>query len=139
MRSMCGTVSGRSMVLLPFRTLTQETAVATPSFPTWSSAVGFNVSVCRKEAASRSVWSGAQRGDEENMELFDIAVIGSGPAGLSAGLYLSLIHISEPTRLRRISYAVFCLKKKKKQKKQQSKIHKHKNKKKVKKKKNQRT
>src|SRR5660398_293714 len=28
---------------------------------------------------------------------------------------LSLIHISEPTRLRRISYAVFCLKKKKKE------------------------
>jgi len=28
------------------------------------------------------------------------------------GLILSLIHISEPTRLRRISYAVFCLKKK---------------------------
>ena len=27
-------------------------------------------------------------------------------------LGLSLIHISEPTRLRRISYAVFCLKKK---------------------------
>ena len=26
---------------------------------------------------------------------------------------LSLIHISEPTRLRRISYAVFCLQKKK--------------------------
>ena len=30
-----------------------------------------------------------------------------------ADLSLSLIHISEPTRLRRISYAVFCLKKKK--------------------------
>src|SRR5660397_259366 len=30
---------------------------------------------------------------------------------------LSLIHISEPTRLRRISYAVFCLKKKTKNKK----------------------
>src|SRR5450759_4970912 len=28
-------------------------------------------------------------------------------------LYLSLIHISEPTRLGMISYAVFCLKKKK--------------------------
>eukprot|EP00658_Telonema_sp_P-2_P038802 TRINITY_DN27773_c0_g1_i2.p1 TRINITY_DN27773_c0_g1~~TRINITY_DN27773_c0_g1_i2.p1 ORF type:complete len:118 (-),score=48.14 TRINITY_DN27773_c0_g1_i2:130-483(-) len=28
-------------------------------------------------------------------------------------LYLSLIHISEPTRLLSISYAVFCLKKKK--------------------------
>src|SRR5678815_6172149 len=32
-------------------------------------------------------------------------------------LYLSLIHISEPTRLLSISYAVFCLKKKKKIKK----------------------
>eukprot|EP00658_Telonema_sp_P-2_P011669 TRINITY_DN14461_c0_g1_i1.p1 TRINITY_DN14461_c0_g1~~TRINITY_DN14461_c0_g1_i1.p1 ORF type:complete len:260 (+),score=66.54 TRINITY_DN14461_c0_g1_i1:138-917(+) len=31
-----------------------------------------------------------------------------------AGLELSLIHISEPTRLLSISYAVFCLKKKKK-------------------------
>ena len=30
------------------------------------------------------------------------------------GQYLSLIHISEPTRLALISYAVFCLKKKKK-------------------------
>eukprot|EP00658_Telonema_sp_P-2_P030514 TRINITY_DN23015_c0_g1_i3.p1 TRINITY_DN23015_c0_g1~~TRINITY_DN23015_c0_g1_i3.p1 ORF type:complete len:104 (+),score=23.16 TRINITY_DN23015_c0_g1_i3:100-411(+) len=30
------------------------------------------------------------------------------------GLHLSLIHISEPTRLLSISYAVFCLKKKKK-------------------------
>src|SRR5665648_1218580 len=32
------------------------------------------------------------------------------------GYYLSLIHISEPTRLGMISYAVFCLKKKKKKK-----------------------
>src|SRR5660398_288292 len=38
----------------------------------------------------------------------------------SAGMYLSLIHISEPTRLRRISYAVFCLKKKKKNKNKQT-------------------
>src|SRR5660398_182759 len=40
----------------------------------------------------------------------------SGPTPLhpySAAGRLSLIHISEPTRLRRISYAVFCLKKKK--------------------------
>src|SRR5678815_6038894 len=35
---------------------------------------------------------------------------------LAAQLYLSLIHISEPTRLLSISYAVFCLKKKKKKK-----------------------
>ena len=34
-----------------------------------------------------------------------------------AGLLLSLIHISEPTRLLSISYAVFCLKKKKNNKK----------------------
>src|SRR5450756_1117687 len=34
-------------------------------------------------------------------------------AGNSAGQGLSLIHISEPTRLGMISYAVFCLKKKK--------------------------
>src|SRR5678815_4645499 len=40
------------------------------------------------------------------------------PAGVIAtdpiGYGLSLIHISEPTRLLSISYAVFCLKKKKK-------------------------
>ena len=35
------------------------------------------------------------------------------PAALRTLSSLSLIHISEPTRLRRISYAVFCLKKKK--------------------------
>src|SRR5660397_235396 len=42
---------------------------------------------------------------------------GAGKSTLVNGLVgttvtLSLIHISEPTRLRRISYAVFCLKKK---------------------------
>src|SRR5659263_754635 len=38
------------------------------------------------------------------------------PTGIDIrkGLQLSLIHISEPTRLGMISYAVFCLKKKKK-------------------------
>src|SRR5450756_1422445 len=36
----------------------------------------------------------------------------------AAGAYLSLIHISEPTRLGMISYAVFCLKKKKKKRQQ---------------------
>src|SRR5660398_294634 len=34
------------------------------------------------------------------------------PAVFLSHILLSLIHISEPTRLRRISYAVFCLKKK---------------------------
>src|SRR5665648_116206 len=35
------------------------------------------------------------------------------PFVMESILYLSLIHISEPTRLGMISYAVFCLKKKK--------------------------
>ena len=34
-------------------------------------------------------------------------------SGLNKQIHLSLIHISEPTRPRLISYAVFCLKKKK--------------------------
>src|SRR5450759_5883931 len=38
----------------------------------------------------------------------------SGSVALALFFYLSLIHISEPTRLGMISYAVFCLKKKKK-------------------------
>ena len=38
------------------------------------------------------------------------------PAASPAAQNLSLIHISEPTRLGMISYAVFCLKKKKKTK-----------------------
>ena len=37
------------------------------------------------------------------------------PESYTLSVTLSLIHISEPTRLGMISYAVFCLKKKKKQ------------------------
>src|SRR5665254_29533 len=51
---------------------------------------------------------------------------------------LSLIHISEPTRLLSISYAVFCLKKKKKQIKEKKKKKNKKKKKKRKKKQNKR-
>src|SRR5450756_3013907 len=47
---------------------------------------------------------------------------------------LSLIHISEPTRLGMISYAVFCLKKKKKKKKKTKEKWKKKKKKKERKK-----
>ena len=45
-----------------------------------------------------------------------LATLDLSPAHIDIGKLaggLSLIHISEPTRLRRISYAVFCLKKKK--------------------------
>src|SRR5660398_307319 len=40
------------------------------------------------------------------------SVVRSGARPFTPTVALSLIHISEPTRLRRISYAVFCLKKK---------------------------
>eukprot|EP00825_Cyclidium_porcatum_P033245 TRINITY_DN352_c0_g1_i1.p3 TRINITY_DN352_c0_g1~~TRINITY_DN352_c0_g1_i1.p3 ORF type:complete len:101 (-),score=2.41 TRINITY_DN352_c0_g1_i1:30-332(-) len=40
-----------------------------------------------------------------------------------SALILSLIHISEPTRLGMISYAVFCLKKKKKNNNKQKYIY----------------
>ena len=44
---------------------------------------------------------------------FDMCVAKDGEI-FKVGDVLSLIHISEPTRLLSISYAVFCLKKKKK-------------------------
>src|SRR5665648_600299 len=44
----------------------------------------------------------------------DTTSFGFGLYSNSAAITLSLIHISEPTRLGMISYAVFCLKKKKK-------------------------
>ena len=43
-----------------------------------------------------------------NMGIFSGIIVGC----ITAALHLSLIHISEPTRLGMISYAVFCLKKK---------------------------
>src|SRR5660398_316998 len=48
--------------------------------------------------------SGGRDGGQEVLDLQ-----GGEPARRGGGL--SLIHISEPTRLRRSSYAVFCLKK----------------------------
>src|SRR5450759_1910397 len=40
----------------------------------------------------------------------EVRATGRPPSGQNARLRLSLIHISEPTRLGMISYAVFCLK-----------------------------
>src|SRR5428012_22117 len=45
-----------------------------------------------------------------------IIEVDDGAVGAKSRRDLSLIHISEPTRLGMISYAVFCLKKKKKTK-----------------------
>src|SRR5450756_2797237 len=58
--------------------------------------------------------------DKESKNNLAIAFTNRGVAYRNKGQYaraiqdLSLIHISEPTRLGMISYAVFCLKKKKK-------------------------
>ncbi len=50
--------------------------------------------------------------DEKSQKLYGLNASGPAPEAITID-YLSFIHISEPTRLRRISYAVFCLKKKK--------------------------
>ena len=48
------------------------------------------------------------------------AIFGEKAADVKdTSLVLSLIHISEPTRRRGISYAVFCLKKKKRKEKEE--------------------
>src|SRR5450756_2801169 len=44
----------------------------------------------------------------------------TGGLAVCTGTILSLIHISEPTRLGMISYAVFCLKKKKRKKRKKN-------------------
>src|SRR5665647_295916 len=50
----------------------------------------------------------------KKIEKIKVVINGAGASAIScARLYLSLIHISEPTRRTPISYAVFCLKKKK--------------------------
>src|SRR5450756_2685624 len=61
---------------------------------------------------------------KEGLDFFPLTVdyfekmyaAGKIPGGFFKREGLSLIHISEPTRLGMISYAVFCLKKKKKKK-----------------------
>ncbi|PKU19516.1 hypothetical protein CWI55_07055, partial [Neisseria meningitidis] len=44
---------------------------------------------------------------------YKTAGFSSIPGFFSHGFFLFLLHISEPTRLKRNSYAVFCFKKKK--------------------------
>eukprot|EP00658_Telonema_sp_P-2_P005934 TRINITY_DN12238_c0_g1_i5.p1 TRINITY_DN12238_c0_g1~~TRINITY_DN12238_c0_g1_i5.p1 ORF type:complete len:139 (-),score=49.55 TRINITY_DN12238_c0_g1_i5:10-426(-) len=64
-------------------------------------------------------------------KLDQILLNGNNVALLVPGSELSLIHISEPTRLLSISYAVFCLKKKKKIKQYQQHHYNDQHKKKV--------
>ena len=62
----------------------------------------------------RRVFAGAFERQLAGLSVLWIAVLDCWAAGQVFIQYLSLIHISEPTRLLSISYAVFCLKKKKK-------------------------
>ena len=55
----------------------------------------------------------AKEVDEKIARGETLGVLAGIPVGIKDNI-LSLIHISEPTRLGMISYAVFCLKKKKK-------------------------
>src|SRR5450756_406738 len=69
-----------------------------------------------EEDATRT---GGQPGGDRGAVRVPGRVLVAGPVawhGGRAGEPLSLIHISEPTRLGMISYAVFCLKKKQEQK-----------------------
>ncbi len=63
-------------------------------------AAGFRIGVVCRQKSGAAYSLGRERG----------ACVG----GEDTRVVLSLIHISEPTRLALISYAVFCLKKKKK-------------------------
>src|SRR5660397_264876 len=96
------------------------------------SSSAFSFIICTKESTSPATSSASAAAAS-------LALFTSNPYSKSCTLItLSLIHISEPTRLRRISYAVFCLKKKKKkQRKKKTKLKikkkKHQNKKKKKK------
>src|SRR5450756_2681926 len=58
----------------------------------------------------------ASRPDEQGDPVHHVCPF-EGQDGRQRDMGLSLIHISEPTRLGMISYAVFCLKKKKKKEK----------------------
>ena len=95
--------------------------------------IGFSGQLAEKEAVlqrmmARIVHRGPDMGgayvDEDvalgfrRLSILDLSEAGAQPMKSSDGnvvvtFNLSLIHISEPTRLGMISYAVFCLKKKK--------------------------
>src|SRR5450756_358574 len=128
-------MAGRRLLLVPGQTRTSEEVLraSATSFESWSEVERADAE-CRDglmplfgtEQAGIVVVPGAA---SLGME---VAVVAASPPGavvlvLGHGPQcdrithvvsrLSLIHISEPTRLGMISYAVFCLKKKKKKKK----------------------
>src|SRR5674476_1099634 len=57
----------------------------------------------------RSMYAGVVYGLAQIMQTAGLAHTDASISGFITGMYLSLIHISEPTRQAEISYAVFCL------------------------------
>src|SRR5450756_2269116 len=102
------------------------TEVLTLTFPTAKSFEAKRSEAYRgfTELIARAKGDGRLRPDFSPEDLVLLLMANAGVVAATAGTapdawrrlvaYLSLIHISEPTRLGMISYAVFCLKKKKK-------------------------
>src|SRR5665648_1200299 len=68
------------------------------------------------EASGKKVQQGMRKQILKNIDILQLLHEQGFGIGYTTVCNLSLIHISEPTRLGMISYAVFCLKKKKKKK-----------------------
>eukprot|EP00658_Telonema_sp_P-2_P071819 TRINITY_DN61025_c0_g1_i1.p1 TRINITY_DN61025_c0_g1~~TRINITY_DN61025_c0_g1_i1.p1 ORF type:complete len:281 (+),score=59.18 TRINITY_DN61025_c0_g1_i1:144-986(+) len=73
--------------------------------------LGADVNQADNEEGATPVFVATREGHKESIEL--LAKLGADVNQTDSTGVLSLIHISEPTRLLSISYAVFCLKKKK--------------------------
>ena len=93
-----------------------------------SSASGAEALTAEREGGSREAAEypqmpgegmlGSEKRGQWDKRAFHMASGGRGHEEEESQMCLCLIHISEATRLRRISYAVFCLKKKKETNKQ---------------------
>src|SRR5450756_606350 len=116
--------SGRMMAVISFMTALPSLSAGRSRFQ----GANHSVCVCRpgyenRRVDGRTVTAIGGSGDLVEVEALDL-VLGSDAHSErevddleereARGADLSLIHISEPTRLGMISYAVFCLKKKKK-------------------------
>eukprot|EP00658_Telonema_sp_P-2_P032288 TRINITY_DN23948_c0_g1_i3.p1 TRINITY_DN23948_c0_g1~~TRINITY_DN23948_c0_g1_i3.p1 ORF type:complete len:476 (+),score=103.86 TRINITY_DN23948_c0_g1_i3:71-1498(+) len=69
---------------------------------------------CMCDNSKLYLWGCVSRGKRVSVPQIIKSLMMSAGHSVYCGYHLSLIHISEPTRLLSISYAVFCLKKKKK-------------------------
>src|SRR5450756_1919277 len=78
-------------------------------FTTGAQAVEVEVDTETGEVQVLKIVSAYDVGRAINPEMVRTQMEGGAVQGMSTALFLSLIHISEPTRLGMISYAVFCL------------------------------